>query len=162
ADDLSGAAQSGLERAGDAALEARALRSRLELRAFDRSLESLERQRSAARAPTLPRLEAFGNLYFANPNSRYVPQVERWNGSWDVGAQLVWSRNDLGSSTAAVRASEAEYAEVRAERSALADGIRSEVVALAQKLREARVAQETSARVLSSAEEAYRTSRELY
>jgi outer membrane protein TolC len=160
AEDLSAARTQSLDQ--DSSLETRALRTRPELKALDRRLGSLDMQRSAARAGSYPRLEAFGNLYYANPNSRYVPQVERWNSSWDTGLQLTWSPNDFGASSAAARASQAEYDEAQAERSALADSIRTEVQAAAQKLREARLAEQTSARVLSSAEEAYRSTRELY
>ncbi len=137
-------------------LFAEACRRRLELRALDENLRSLRNQRSVVAAGEWPRLEAFGNAYYANPNPRYQPQEERWRATWDVGVQVTWSPNDYGSTAADARGYGAQVARLEAERRAMEDGLRAEVLQAHQSRQEARSALRTTARGLAAAEEAYR------
>jgi outer membrane protein TolC len=139
-----------------------ARRRRLELRALDHAAQSLRKQREVIDGGRLPRLEAFGNAYYANPNQRYFPQEPRWRATWDVGLQLVWSPNDLGTASADSRAFEAQRVKVEAQRRGLEDALRAEVVQAHQACREARVAMQTTTRGLRAAEEGYRVRRELF
>jgi outer membrane protein len=139
-----------------------ALQGRIELRAFDSAERSLVEQRRAARAGYYPRLDAFGNAYYANPNQRYFPQREEWKASWDLGVQLTWTPNDAGTSSALSAGLEARRARVAAQKAAFRDALRNEVTQAHQALREAEAGLTTTERGLAAAEEAYRVRRELY
>jgi outer membrane protein len=139
-----------------------ALQKRLELRALDRAERSLVEQRRATRASYYPRLDAFGNAYYANPHQRYFPQREEWNATWDVGVQLSWTPNDAGAASAAGAGLEARRARVVAQKSAFRDALLNEVTQAYQSLREAEASLTTSQRGLTAAEEAYRVRKELF
>ena len=137
-------------------LVAEAERRRPEFRAIDARMRALRQSERVARASSYPRLDAFGNLYYANPNPRYVPQQDEWHATWDVGVQLTWSPNDLGSSSATSSALEAQRAQLKAQKAALKDSVRGELVAARQALREANAAVATASQGEQSAREAER------
>ena len=139
-----------------------ALRKRLELRAFESGERSLVEQQRATRAGYYPRLDAFGNAYYANPNQRFFPQRDEWNATWDLGVQLTWTPNDAGTSSAAVAGLEARRARVSAQKAAFRDALRNEVTQSYHALRETEASLTTSERGLAAAEEAYRVRRELF
>jgi outer membrane protein len=143
-------------------LYAEAVQKRLELRAFRSSLRALERTRKVSAAAAYPRLGAFANAYYSNPNPRVFPQREEWRASWDAGVQLSWTPNGILSSQADTSALAAQQAELAAQRNALADGVRAEVMDAYQALKEAAVSVRSSERGLAAAEEAYRVRRLLF
>jgi outer membrane protein len=150
------------EPAGDPdALYSEALQKRPEMRAFERSDTSLKEQRSATRSTGLPRLDAFGNGYVANPSQRIFPQREEWKATWDVGVQLTWSPNETGTADASMRSIDAKRRKLDADRAAVKDALRDEIRAALVAKKEAIVAAETAKRGLSAAEESYRVRREL-
>jgi outer membrane protein TolC len=139
-----------------------ALNQRLELRVLDETALSLRETAKAARSTAWPRLDGVGELLYANPNPRFIPQQERFRATWSVGLQLTWSPNDVPVSGATAAVNEARAAQTEAQRNALRDALRQEIVQAQNSLREAQVAVQTSARSLSAAEEAYRVRRELF
>lgn len=136
--------------------------NRPELRALSITSRALAEQKKATRGAGYPRLDAFGNAYYQNPNSRYVPQSEEWKASWDLGLQLSWTPNDTATTSAAAAALEAKRAEVHAQQAGLRDALRSEVFGAYRGLREAEIGIRTAERGLAAAEEAYRVRAEQY
>ena len=119
------------EEADTIALEAavdRALGRRSELRAIDAQISALEAQRTIQDAAWAPRLDLFGELLLADPNPRFVPQQERFDGTWAVGARVSWQLADAIAAEPARRALEARIAAARAMRELATEGIRAEVV----------------------------------
>lgn len=139
-----------------------ALAKRLEIRALDETAWSLREQRRAVSAGNYPRLDAFADAAYANPNQRYVPQEERWRATWDVGLQVTWTPNELGTSRAGASALDAQVSRLEAEKAALRDALRSEVMQSYQDVRSAQVAVDTTRRSLDAAEEGYRVRAEQY
>lgn len=144
------------------ALEAEALRSRLELRALGRAVEALRSQASLTRAGYYPRLDAFGDLIYQNPNQRIFPQTDEFKFTWDVGAQLTWSPNDLLTTRAQAHGADARVAQTEAQAQLLRDGLRAELAQAIQAIRDADAAMAASRRGLVAAEESYRVRKELY
>jgi outer membrane protein TolC len=144
------------------ALYREALTRRPEFRAMAASEASLRNQKSVFDARGLPRLDAVGNAYYANPNFRVVPPTNEWRATWDVGLQLVWSPSDFGANGAASRGLDAKRKRLDAERAALTDALRDEIAGARVAWLEARSAAETADRGLVASEEAYRVRRELY
>lgn len=143
-------------------LRAEAFEHRLEVRALDETVWSLRDQAKVARASVLPRIDGFADAIYANPNQRYFPQTNDWHFTWDVGVQLTWSPNDAVTGSAAGSEVSAKAAQIEAQKRALYDGIRLEVLQAVQAVREAQVGIDTSARELTAAEESYRVRRELF
>jgi outer membrane protein TolC len=144
------------------ALYAESLQRRPEMSAFAHNDESLTEQRRAITSTGLPRLDAFGNGYVANPSPRVFPQTDEWKATWDVGVQLTWSPNDLGGEGASTRVIDAKRRKLDADRAAIKDALRDDIRAAIVATKEAVVAAETAQRGLAAAEESYRVRRELF
>jgi len=150
------------ETANAATLWAEAKNRRLEVRALSESTESLREQAKVARAGNLPRLDAFADAAYSNPNQRVIPSTNRFAATWDVGVQLTWSPNDIGASSASGRSLDARASSLVAQRAALEDGIRVEVLQAINAVAEARAALISSAQGLTASEESYRVRRSLF
>ncbi len=101
-----------------------ALANRPELKALDKTRKSLEEATAVVRAGYYPRLDAFANTMYANPNPRVFPSAEKWDLSWDVGLRLSWRVNDTFTTLGHVREMEANTVKIKQSRKALEDGIR--------------------------------------
>ncbi|MEZ4359125.1 MAG: TolC family protein [Kofleriaceae bacterium] len=143
-----------------AALTELALKRRPELRTFEAGIRAKELQRNAERN-VLPRLAAFGQVNYANPNQRIVPSQDRFDLTWAVGLSLTWSLNDVLSSRVSADGLDAEVRGLLADRDRLIEGIRVEVVQAASNLQIAQRSIDTTAQGLAAAEESYRVRREL-
>ncbi len=142
------------EKASD--LQRRAQRARPEFKALSETERALASQRSAVKASTLPRLDAFGNAYYANPHQRVFPQQDKWTASWDAGLQLTYVINDVPSASASARSLEAKQSGVRAQQASLRDMLRRELSQAQRSAIEADVALKVATRGLAASEEAYR------
>jgi outer membrane protein TolC len=146
----------------DDALADEAVGQRPELRALSEGVSSLRDQAKLARAGYFPRLDAFGDVIYANPNPRIFPQVDQFTATWDVGLALSWSPNDAGATVPAARSSDARAAQLVAQRQQALDGLRVEIAATRSALGEADLSVSATARGLAAAEESYRVRRELF
>jgi len=144
------------------ALTAEALRQRIELVALSENSRALRKSAGAVQARGYPRLEAIGDVTYANPNPRIFPQEEAWNMTWSAGVAATWTINEAFTTAASSSELEANARVVEAQRAALADGIRQEVAAAYLDRERALVAIETSGRAASAAAEAYRVATDLY
>jgi outer membrane protein len=143
-------------------LTRRALENRPELRVLLDNEEATRGRAKVQRAGYFPRVDLVGNVNYANPNTRFFPQSDNWNSSWDVSAQLTWTPTDVFGTSSAVRESEARAAQLQSQKLAAADGVRIEVVSAWQAVKEARQAIDTTTSALGTAEEAYRVRRALF
>jgi outer membrane protein TolC len=143
-------------------LVSEAMDKRLEIRALDETAWSLKEQAKAARASNYPVVSGFGDLIYANPNTRIIPQEQTFKATWDVGLQVTWSPNDIGTGTALGKNLDARAASIEAQKAALSDGLRVEVMQQWQAYREAEASIATTQRGLTSAEEGYRVRKELF
>jgi len=139
-----------------------ALSARPEIKSADANAASARDQAEAARAGHWPVLSAFGDGILGNPNPRYIPPSNTWNATWDLGAQVTWSPNDVPTATSSSNDAEARAAAIIANANATRDNIQVEVTQMLQAVREADFSIDSSTRELASAEEAYRVARELF
>jgi outer membrane protein TolC len=139
-----------------------ALSARPEVKSADANADAAHEQAAAARAGRWPVLSAFGDGIFGNPNPRVIPPEQKWFGTWDFGAQLTWSPNDVLVANGSVNDFESRVANIEANKGNTRDGIAVEVQQYWQGVREADFAVDSSTRQLASAEEAYRVQRELF
>jgi outer membrane protein TolC len=139
-----------------------AVRLRPELRAMDANAEALAAQAKETEAGYFPRLDGFGDYIYANPNPRIFPQQDTFRGTWDVGVQLTWTPNDVGTAAASHASAVARLESLRAQRRALEDNVKREVSDAQRLAREAARALETTKVGLAAAEESYRVRRSLF
>ncbi|HEY6459819.1 MAG TPA: TolC family protein [Polyangiaceae bacterium] len=139
-----------------------AITSRPEVHSADANAAAAHEQASAAKAQRWPVLSAFGDGILGNPNPRYIPPTNVWNTTWDVGAQITWSPNDVLTANGNVRDFESRVAAIEANKNTTRDNIEVEVTQMLQGVHEADFSIESSTRELASAEEAYRVQRELF
>ncbi len=149
--------QGNLKQMTDEALSARA-----EIKSADLNAAAAEKQASAAKAARYPVLSAFADGIYGNPNARVFPQSQDGFATWDAGALLTWSPNDILIANGSVHDFEAQVAAIEANKNTTRDTIEVEVQQDWQNVRVADFAMDSSTRQLASAEEAYRVQRELF
>jgi outer membrane protein TolC len=132
-----------------------ALAQRLEIQALDKSQAALSDARSVEASRALPRFEAFGNVTYANPNPRIFPQEERWSATWDVGLQLVWAVNDLGTAGTTARSVRSQVAQLEHQQTGVERALRVEVVNALGSLEQARLNVSTAEQGQRAADAAY-------
>ena len=142
-----------------ATLTRRALENRPELRALAESAAAARAHATVQRAGYLPRVDLVGNVTYADPSPRIIPQKEEFRGTWDVSAMLTWTPSDIFGTSSAVRETEARAAQIDSRRESAADSIRLEVESAWQAVKEARQAIATTAIALTTAEESYKVRR---
>jgi outer membrane protein TolC len=139
-----------------------ALSARPEVKSADANAASAHAQADALKASRYPVLSAFGDGILGNPNPRYIPPTAVWNTTWDLGAQVTWSPNDVLTTNGSVRDLESQVAAIEANKNITRDNIEVEVTQMMQAVHEADFSIESSTRELQSAQEAYRVQRELF
>jgi outer membrane protein TolC len=139
-----------------------ALAGRPEIKSADANAASAHEQAVAAAAGRYPSLSAFADGIVANPNPRIFPQSDQWFPTWDVGAQLTWSPNDVLVANGSAADILTRVAAIEANKNTVRDGIEVEVTQYWQAVHEADFSIDASTRELASAEEAYRVARELF
>ncbi len=149
---------------GDAlgTLQDLALSRRLELRALDETIYSLKQVESVVRAGYLPRIDAFADATYANPNQRIFPATQTWSGTWDLGARLSWTLNDTFTTIGAAAEAKARTASVYEQKATLRDALRIEVASAYADSIKAPPTIEAADRGMVSAEESLRVRRELF
>ncbi|MBX7042520.1 MAG: TolC family protein [Ignavibacteria bacterium] len=67
-----------------------AIENRNELKSLKFAIESSRENIRASKSLYYPYVSLFGNVYYANPNQRIQPPVDKFNATWDVGIGLTW------------------------------------------------------------------------
>jgi len=143
-------------------MTAEALSARAEIKSADLNAAAARKQAAAAKAGRYPILSAFADGIYGNPNARVFPQSQDGFTTWDVGAVLTWSPNDVLVANGSVDDFEAQAAAIVANKNTTRDAVEVEVQQDWQNVRVADFAMDSSTRQLASAEEAYRVQRELF
>ncbi|MEO0322344.1 MAG: efflux RND transporter permease subunit [Myxococcota bacterium] len=133
----------------------RARAARPEVLALRAAVAANAGQADAARGSRYPSLVLAAGVDYANPNTLYVPQRERFDASWDVSAILRWSPNDLATGGARLAGAEARLATAEADLRALDQAIRVEVADAYARYEAAREARELARAGVLAAEAAF-------
>ena len=141
---------------------AEAHQNRLELRSLEWAIDGTHQGIRATRGGYYPRLDAFADVLYANPNQRFFPLAPIWRGSWSVGVQLSYTINQSLATKVQVRAMKADKRELMLQAELMRRGIAMEVAQAYHDRERALSAIELSTRGLASAAEAYRVASENY
>jgi outer membrane protein len=143
-------------------LKATAFSKRPELKAVDAQIAAVENNANVVGAGMWPRLDAIGNVTYANPNQRFFPISPVWRATWDVSLQLSWSPNDALIASDNKKVVSGQIAVLKATREQVADGLVLDVTTAYTKVREAEASIATTKVELRAAEEAYRVRKEQF
>lgn len=144
------------------ALIAEASKNRIDLDAARAQEEARDDSENVTSAGYLPRVDGVANLTYANPNQRVLFGGDEWNGTWDIGVRATWVINDTFSTIGTAKAARAQTAAATAQRRALEDAVRVEVIGARADLQKAGPSLEAATRGLASAEESYRVTKQLF
>ncbi|XXY21560.1 TolC family protein [Sorangium sp. So ce216] len=144
------------------ALFQEALQRRLEIRALDETQYSLEKAEAVTRAGYFPRVDAFADLTYANPNQRIFPTREQFDLTWSAGVRASWVLNDVFTTAAASAEASARTAQVAEQKAALRDALRLEVASAYAELGKSASSIESAERQLAAAAESMRVRSELF
>ncbi|MGK4005547.1 TolC family protein [Sorangium sp. So ce1036] len=144
------------------ALVQEALQKRLEIRALDETQYSLEKAEAVTRAGYFPRVDAFADLTYANPNQRIFPTREQFDLTWAAGVRASWVINDIFSTAASSAEANARTTQVAEQKAALRDALRLEVASAYAELSKAASSIESAERQLAAAVESMRVRTELF
>jgi outer membrane protein TolC len=134
----------------------RGMEHRPELRAIRKLVEASGHTRVAERNGALPTLAVDGTVLYANPNQRYIPIVEEFRTTWQVGASLTWTANQALIAHQRNQKFHAETNKALADLGALEDAVRIEVVQAFEDFKAAAAAARASEAQERAAEETYR------
>jgi outer membrane protein TolC len=135
---------------------------RLEVHAVDQAIAGLSHGASATRAGALPRVDGFGDAFYANPNQRYFPPQSAWHGTWDVGVRATWILDDIVTQSSAARELDANAQSTIEQRRLVKAGVANEVLGAYLGMARARAAVEKQQVALAAAEEGYRVTTDLF
>jgi outer membrane protein TolC len=139
-----------------------ALQARPEVASAQSRLSSAEAQARIERAAFLPQLSAFASYDYSRPNTRILPLVDEWNGTWSVGASVSWVAFNGGRTRAAVAEAQAEAEAARHQLRDLEERIRLEVTTKRADLDTASAALLVAERNLASARESVKVETDRY
>ncbi len=139
-----------------------AMTSRFEVKSIEANVESAKQVARVNKAGVWPVVSAFGDLIVANPNPRIFPAADLWFPTWDVGARITWSPNDVPTALANAKDANSRAAQLEAQKQVLIDGMAVDVTRSFQAVQEADFSLQSSATQLKSAREAVRVARELF
>jgi outer membrane protein TolC len=145
-----------------AVLQDQAMGRRLEIRSLGEAISSLRQVESVTKAGYAPRIDAFADATYANPNQRIFPSTNAWNGTWDAGVRLSWTLNDTFTTIGAAAEAKARTASAIEQRAALEDGLRTEVASAYADAFKAPATIAAADRGMVAAEESLRVRRELF
>ncbi|MBL9104925.1 MAG: TolC family protein [Myxococcales bacterium] len=139
-----------------------AQQNRLEVRSLESAIVGTEMGIRATRAGYYPRLDAFAEATYANPNQRFFPLQSVWRASWSAGFSLSYTINQTLMTKARVREQKSDKRELFHQLELMRRGIAMEVAqAYGDRVR-ALAAIELNTKALASSAEAYRVASESY
>ncbi len=101
--------------------------SRGELKSLQYRVEASNKSISAARSTWFPSLYLVGDYYYSKPNPRYLPAVNEFKNTWDVGVQLSWSLWNWGYTSSQTTIAEQNKIQAETSLSEMKDAVEIEV-----------------------------------
>lgn len=138
-----------------------AQKNRLELKALDRTAQSFKEAEKVVKAGRYPRVDAFADYTYANPNQRYMLNLG-WRSSWSVGLQATWALNDILVNNSSAHEYAASRESMEANLAAMADAVQLEVTSAYTDRRKALASLEAAKRSSEASQAAYDVSIQLY
>ncbi len=101
--------------------------NRSELKSLQYRVEASNKNITAAQAAWYPSVYLIGDYYYNKPNQRYVPPVNEFKDTWDVGVQLSWSLWNWGYTASQTTIAEQNKIQAETSLSEMKDAVNIEV-----------------------------------
>ncbi len=150
------------ETAKSTAMIESALANRPELKSADFRIKASELGVKAAKAGFYPQVYLSGNYYFLRPNPRYMPALDSFKRTWDLGISVSFDVWNWGQAKSQAEQAKAQLAQARAARQLLEDQAVLEVTQSRLMLVQARGRMKLAAQAAGQAEENLRVTRERF
>jgi outer membrane protein len=157
-----GSAEAGDEAAAARILLDTALAGRPEIKAAEFRIKASEAGLKAAKAGRYPQISLAGNYYYLRPNSRYMPALDRFKGTWDVAIAVSFDVWNWGQTRNQAQQAKAQLAQARDARDVLEDQAVLEVTQCRLALTQARRKIGVAAEAVEQADENLRLVRERF
>jgi len=141
-------------------LQERAFANRPDLLALREYVAVTQHQLKSAKGGGAPDVLARGSVQYSNPNLRVVPQQQRFEATWEVGAVIRWAPNDTVAASGRARQLEGDLERAYADVDLLEIAVRVEVAQGYHGMLAAQSAIESARLGLGAAREGYRVTRE--
>jgi outer membrane protein TolC len=138
----------------------RAYQNRPDLMALHKYIEVTNHQIKSAKGGGAPDVLARGSVQYSNPNLRVVPQQQRFESTWEVGAVIRWTPNETVAASGRARELQADLKRAHADVQLMKDAIRVEVAEGYHGMLAAQSAIGSARSGLEAAREGYRVKRE--
>ncbi len=100
---------------------------RNEIKALEQRLYASDKNITAAKSGWLPSIFLVGDYYYSKPNQRYLPAVDEFKNTWDVGVQLNWTLWNWGYTSSQAIIAEQNKVQTETSLSQLKDAVDIEV-----------------------------------
>ena len=138
----------------------RAYQNRPDLLALRKYVEVTNHELKSAKGGGAPDVLARGSVQYSNPNLRVVPQQQRFEATWEVGAVIRWTPNRTVEASGRARELQADLERAHADIQLMKDAIRVEVAEGYNGVLAAQSAIASARSGLEAAREGYRVKRE--
>ncbi len=101
--------------------------NRNELKSLQYRVDASNKNITASQSSWFPSLFLIGDYYYSKPNSRYLPAVDEFKNTWDVGVQLSWSLWNWGLTSSQTTIAEQNKIQAEVSLSQLKDAVEIEV-----------------------------------
>jgi outer membrane protein len=155
-------ADSGDDAAAGRTLLDAALAGRPEIKSAEFRIKATEAGLKAAKAGWYPQVSLAGNYYYLRPNSRYLPALDKFKGTWDVGIAVSFDVWNWGQTRNQAEQAKAQLAQAKDARDLLEDQAVLEVTQCRLALTQARRKIEVAAAAVGQADENLRLVRERF
>ena len=98
-----------------------------ELKSLQYRVDASSKNISAAQSAWFPALYLIGDYYYSKPNSRFLPAVNEFKNTWDVGVQLSWSLWNWGYTSSQTTIAEQNKIQAETSLSEMKDAVDIEV-----------------------------------
>jgi len=139
-----------------------ALASRPELKSADFRIKASELGVRAAKAGFYPQVFLSGNYYYLRPNPRFMPALDSFKGTWDLGIAVSFDVWNWGQTKSQAEQAKAQLAQARDARKLLEDQAVLEVTQSRLTLVQTRRKTKLAAQAVGQAEENLRVTRERF
>ncbi len=139
-----------------------ALESRPELKAMDYRVKASEAGVTAAKSGWFPQIYLAGNYYYNRPNQRIVPNVDRFDDTWDVSVGVSLDIWNWGTTLHQTDQAQAQLAEAKDVLGQLQDGITLEITQTYLNLNQAKERIAVAEQGVKAAEENHRTTNQRF
>jgi len=139
-----------------------ALSLRPEIKAADLRIKASEWGVKAARSGYYPQVFLAGNYYCLRPNPRYLPTLDKFKGTWDVGVSVSFDLWDWGQTRSRAEQARAQLAQAQSARKLLEDQVTLETTQCRLAVSRAKEKVRVAGQAVGLAEENFRVSRERF